>query len=472
MSYVVKRKVGNNRYAYEVAAVWDKKKKMSVQKVLRYLGPVGEDGKIREKTRKPSMVLDCGDVMVAKSIFDGTQLPAIIERLPFEDGEKRLIELMVLNKVVMPQPDYLLRDWTEGNYLNKVYGDVRLDSREISRMLSKIGRKDIHEIYFDAVRETVKIKDVMAYDLTSLPTSVDLILSEWGRCGNGKSKIVKLAVFFDVKSKTPLYFRLITGNVQDVSTLSNMLEHVRNMAKNATFCMVMDRGFYSSQNIEALKAMKVDFMMPVPRSTSLFYDMIGKNKDIVRMKNQFLLNGKYCYGTKSKNDDDDGLFVYVFYSPQKFSHDVEATNRKAVFGKCNDDEEFLDKKLGAAGYAVIVSTLDLGPEEIMRRYYQRYYLEKSHSYLKSKIRMLPLRHHSEETALAHVFISTLSLSLYWTLQEKLEGKYSLPHALLLLRRIKANVYDNGRVFLTEIGKKEREILKLAGVDLVAKICGN
>jgi transposase len=462
MSYIVKHRVGNRLYAYEVASVWDKQRKMPVQRVVRYLGPVGEDGKVRERLRKPLSILDYGDVATAKSVFEETSLPALIERLPFGEKEKQLIELMVLNRVVMPQPDYLLQDWVEGNYLSRVY-EIPLDSREVSRMLRKIGRKDIAEVYFEAVKEVVKIKDVVAYDLTHLPTSIDLILSEWGRSGSGTSKIVKLAVLFDVVSKMPLYFRLIAGNVREVSTLASMLENIRfSLPKSTNFCMILDRGFYSSLNLQMLKKMRMDFVIPVPRTTSLFHQMVGKNKNIVKARNQFLLNGKYHYGTKSKHDM---CLIYVFYSPQKFIHDVEMANRMAVSGVQ------LDKKLGTAGYTVIASTLDEEPKEILKRYYQRYYLEKSYSYLKSKVDMLPLRHHSEETTMAHVFISTLSLSLYWILHERLMHKYSLERAFLILRRIKAKIYSSDRVFLTEIGKKEREILKMVGVNIVTKICG-
>jgi len=468
MSYIVKRKIGNNFYAYEVSSVWDKKKKFPVQKVIRYLGPVDENGKIREKKRKPLKVLDYGDVVVAKKILDKTLLPSVIKALPFHDEEKQLIEVMLLNRVVMPQPDHLLKDWFEGNYLSKIY-DISLDSRRISHLLKRIGRKDINEIYFDVVRDIVKIKDMVAYDITSIPTSVDLILSEWGRCGNGRSKIIKLAIFFDVKSRIPIHFRTITGNVQDVSTLTDMVEKMRLCLDGKTrFCAVLDRGFYSKSNIDLLKTLTIDFIIPVPRSTSLFYEMVEKNKDILKKKNQFLLNGKYNYGIKLKEQEH---FIYIFYSPQKFLHDVESANRRS---ELDGNDKNLDKKLMIAGYTVILSTLDKDPEEILKRYYQRYYLEKSYCFLKSRVNMLPIRHHTEETSLAHIFISTLSLSLYWILHEKLKSRYSLQHAFLILRRIKAKIYDENKVFLTEIGKKEKEILRMfeISLDLVYKKCGN
>ena len=470
MSYRVIRRVGNNRYAYEVVSVWDKKKKMPVQKTIKYLGPVDKKGNIRERKQKPLTVVDYGDVMTAKSVFEKTKLPRIIENLPFDNEQKQLIEIMLLNKVVSPLADYQLEDWIRGNYLSYLY-DISLDSRKISRMFKQIGRKDIANIYFDIVRRMLRIKNVVAYDITTLPTTVDLILSEWGRCGNGKDKVVKLAVFFDVQTKTPLYFRLITGNVQDVSTLSDLIEYIcKFLPKNTHFCLVLDRGFYSSSNIKALnlmhKEMQLDFIIPIPKTTSLFYRLVNRNKNIVKAKNQFLINGKYVYGTKTKYGSS---FIYVFYSPQKFLHDIEKANIALISGKVN--KKNLDKKLSASGYTVIMSTIDTEPEKILKKYYQRSYLEKSYSYLKSKIKMLPIRHHTEETAIAHIFISILSLSLYWYIHEKLKEKYSLEHAFLLLRRIKAKIYDENRVFLTEIGKKEKEILKLLNLNIVSKICG-
>jgi len=202
------------------------------------------------------------------------------------------------------------------------------------------------------------------------------------------------------------------------------------------------------------REMQTDFIIPIPKTTSLFYKFVNRNKNIVKAKNQFLINGKYVYGTKTKYRSS---FIYVFYSPQKSLHDIERANIAVMSGKV--DKKNLDKKLSVSGYTVMMSTIDTEPEEILKKYHQRSYLEKSYSYLKSKIKMLPIRHPTEETAIAHIFISILSLSLYWYLHEKLKGKYSLKHAFLLLRRIKAKIYDNDRVFLTEIGKKEREILR-------------
>ena len=466
MSYIVKRRVGKHVYAYEVVSVWDKEKKMPVQRTIRYLGPVDDRGEIRERLKRPLRVLDYGDVVAAKHIFDRTPLPTLIERLPFGNNEKQLIELMVLNRVVAPLPDYLLRDWVEGNYLSRLYG-INLDSREISRSLARIGRKDLAEIYLEIVKDVVRIKHVVAYDLTDLPTAVDLILSDWGRSGNGASKLIKLAVLFDVGSKVPLYFRLITGNVKGVSTLTGILEQIRaSLGRNVKFCMILDREFYSAANLRLMRKARMDFVIPVPRTTKFFQRMIKKSKNILRAKNQFLLNGKYHYGLKFKVG---ALFAYVCYSPQKLSHDIETLNRRAKL-EGFDEAEF-DERLDLAGYTVIVSTLDVEPREILKRYYQRYYLERSYSYLKSKVNLLPLRHHSEETTLAHVFISVLSLALYWIIHERLGGKYSMHHAFLILRRVKAKVYDEDRVFPTEIGKREREILGLLDVNLVSKICG-
>ncbi len=59
---------------------------------------------------------------------------------------------------------------------------------------------------------------------------------------------------------------------------------------------------------------------------------------------------------------------------------------------------------------------------------------------------------------------------YWLMHERLkEYKYSVEHALMILRRINAILYDNERMVLTEIGAKEKVVLKgLWMYDLYAK----
>lgn len=465
MSFIVKRLVNGHMYAYRVKSVWNPKKKISEQKTLEYIGPMDKNGKVKEKKYTPMAVVDYGNVMAVKHVFDKTLIPKVIEKLPFEEKEKKLIEFMSLNRVISPEPDYILEDWIKGNYLKYLY-DINLDSRRISEMLKKIGRKDIADIYFNAVCELCKPRNVVAYDITTIPTSVDLVFSEWGRHGNGKDKIVKLAFLFEHERKLPLYFRMITGNVSDVSTLTELIKTMRETVKKASFCLVLDRGFFSDNNLKMMletkksNMKKLDFIIPVPRTTSLFYKSIKK---IMNVKNQFLFNEKYMYGIKIKYKS---MYLYVFYSPEKVAIDIDKINRK--FKKI-DVEEF-NKKLHSAGYIIILSTKDIKPKMIMNDYYLRYYLEKSYHFLKSKDDADPFRHHSQETVMAHIFISVLSLALRWIMHEKLEEKYSIHHALLILQRIKAKVYKNG-MFPTEIGKEEREILKMLDVDIVSKNTG-
>ena len=60
-----------------------------------------------------------------------------------------------------------------------------------------------------------------------------------------------------------MYFERTPGIITDVTTLHNLLKTFKAMEKK-TLHYVMDKGFYSSKNVDELLASKDKFMLSVP----------------------------------------------------------------------------------------------------------------------------------------------------------------------------------------------------------------
>ena len=70
-------------------------------------------------------------------------------------------------------------------------------------------------------------------------------------------------MLFGQKSGLPGYYHRIPGNINDVSTLHNLLETFR-MLEIGQLHYVMDKGFYSKKNVDDLVGYRDHFTISVP----------------------------------------------------------------------------------------------------------------------------------------------------------------------------------------------------------------
>jgi len=83
-------------------------------------------------------------------------------------------------------------------------------------------------------------------------------------------------LLFGENSRLPVYYRKLPGNITDVKTLKNLLADIDflNLEKVQ---LVMDRGFYSEDNINALFRQHYKFLI----STRISLDFVKKKLDEV-----------------------------------------------------------------------------------------------------------------------------------------------------------------------------------------------
>jgi transposase len=94
-------------------------------------------------------------------------------------------------------------------------------------------------------------------------------LNEYIKYGHNRDKEklpqLNLAMLFGQKSRLPVYFHQLPGNITDVTTLMNLLKTF-NFLEKKPLNYVMDKGFYSKKNIDSLIAMRQKFTVSVPIS--------------------------------------------------------------------------------------------------------------------------------------------------------------------------------------------------------------
>jgi transposase len=128
-----------------------------------------------------------------------------------------------------------------------------------------------------------------------------------------------------------------------------------------------------------------------------------------------------------------------------------------------------NKSLEKAGKILLVSNVDLAPEEVFLMYKKRDTVEKHYDTYKSILKADKLYLQDNESFFGHLFISFLSLYDYVKIQNyirkaDLTSKYSPRDLIEQFRKVYVIDLD-GQMILTEVPKKIGEIEKKLNLEL-------
>ena len=186
-------------------------------------------------------------------------------------------------------------------------------------------------------------KEYWAYDSTSISGySETLRQLKYGRNKDGESlPQINLALLFGEESGLPFYYRKMAGNIPDVKTVQELI-HELDLLDYEKVKLVMDRGFYSASNIQALYRNHLKFLCGA--STALrfakeYIREIGSRKDYYEYYNSDLelyifsktIAWDYERNRPYKGDtikETRRMYLHLYFNPDKCADDGKAFNRK------------------------------------------------------------------------------------------------------------------------------------------------
>lgn len=495
MSFTIEQKVGKHIYVYEVTSYWDKEKQQPRQKRVCI-------GKKDEKTNKiiPSKIKACpriskdyGIVYFLRNISDKVGLTSVLQEI-FPENWERILECALFG-VSERKPLYLCQSWAKTTYVKST--QKSLSSQRLSELLHKMGMEDKKRFdFFKAWARKRAEKEFIAFDITSISSYSKLI--ETLEYGYNRDKEdmpqINLGMLFGQTSFLPVFYNIYQGSIRDVATLKNMIQFTE-FLKIKKVCYVMDKGFYSEQNILEMIEKRLKFHIAVPFTTNLSKNIVEENEDqISSSQNSLLIKGGIVYGLmKTVYFEDKKINAFLFLDEGKRLESKEVFLKKILIAEdkikkgisdkeVEKYEKYLfvkklkngykikrrDKKIREAlrykGYIVIISDRISNPKEAMILYRAKDVVERSFDNLKNELDMKRLRVHSDMNMAGRLFISFIELILYsWidrVMQEKgLYKSYSQEQLLYELRRLKIIEFTDGRIMFTELSKKQGEIFK-------------
>lgn len=356
----------------------------------------------------------------------------------------------------------------------------------------------------------------ISYDSTNKCCQAgDIALAEMGHPKECKDlPVINFSIAYDKGNREPLFYEEYPGSVVDVSQLQFMLEKAKAYGyKKAAF--ILDRGYFSSENIHYMDRNGYDFVIMARGCRSLVSGMVMEHRNTfedVRSCHipQFDVNGITVEGKLLESDEKKRWF-HLFYSNQKHSAEREELEcridriqrtLKSMQGKhgrisdyekhfemiyddpesedpifllAKEKEDLVEQEIRMCGYFCIITSEKMTAKDAITLYKGRDASEKLFRGDKSYLGNRSFRLQSNESIDSRIFIEFVALiirnRIYTLLKDAMltDGRkmnyMTVPAALKELDKIEmVRVLDN--VYRTDhaVTATQKTILKALGVD--------
>lgn len=314
-----------------------------------------------------------------------------------------------------------------------------------------------------------------------------------------------MGMYYGEESKLPLYYRIYPGSISDKAHLKYMVNN-SNTFKNNRLKYVMDRGFYSGDNLRFLTENGHRFVIALPGNLNYCKEIVKKNRDKIINKSEYSLGLKMPYG-KSVECTELGfrMNVHIYYDPQKALQESEALyeyiahqendlrnmeeppQRELHYDKYfyinrskdgklgfKKNHSAIDEALKMCGFFLIAETdFKKTTAEILNIYRTRDVVEKSFDNLKNELDFKRTHCQTAETLTGKIFVSFISLIVKSYMMNKLKdfttkNNYSQRKILLELDKIKVLKLSSTSKpkLINPHTKIQRDILSTLDISLV------
>lgn len=516
-------------YAYESISFWDKEKKQSRSK-RRLIGRVDErtgeivptKGTNKRKKQEAAVAPRRGPVPsteVARYFYGATYLlDAIGDKLGivsdlkscFPEQYKQLLSIAYYLILESDSPLSRFPKWA-ALHLHPYGKDI--PSQRSSDLFASITEEQRYQFFrLQAARRTEK--EYWAYDTTSISSySESLRQVKYGM--NKEHDILpqlNLALLFGQESNLPFYYRKLSGNIHDVKTVKNMLADMDFLGLRKVH-LVMDRGFYSAENINGLYKEHHKFLMGVKLSLTFVKKQLDAARSSIRQWTNynerhevfaasFPLKWRYTQDRPYKGDTikaERRLYLHLYYNGEKAAEDEQRLTKKLLAwqkelqeGKRKPEhakqyekyfqtyetpvrgmkvvakQAAIDEAKKNYGYFALISNEIKDPIEALDIYRNKDMVEKAFGNLKERLslrRMLVSSEHSLEGKLFVQFVALIYLSYIKKAMKEndLFGTYTMQGVLDQLDGIECFGRPGRELRIGEITSQQKELFLKLGI---------
>jgi len=459
------KNIKGHDYAYDVKTTWDKEQK-KYRKQTKYLGVVIDrqmktyERRYGPKIQEEKLILDYGDTYLLAQTAKRSDLQGIFDSvLP---KERSTLWSLLFFKILTDLAFMYAESWYRGNYASILYKDANLTSQRVSEFLKRLGNERVLRGFFEKYLNAVADKECgVIIDSTGLPNEINIPVSQFGHHGGETERETRLIMVVDQKTRTPLYFRYVAGNIVDVSTLQGTVSELYKMGVKSTF-VLLDAGYYSEDNIKNLYVSKIDFLTRLPAGRLLYKQLVADTaEDLEKSQNLVIYNGRSLFIKRAEVDlfGNKGFAYVVCDLKRKLS---ESNKFLIAAREDNLPNDEIDTGLKFKGKFVLISDKELEAAEVIPLYYTRQSAERLFGVSKSILDTLPIRAHLEAVMRGVLLLNFMALVLFTELQKALGVFSTVEEALLEARNLKCKVFDDS-IIVAEPNRRFKDILANSGI---------
>ena len=353
-------------YAYQSISYWDKEKQQSRAK-RTLIGRVNEengeiiatDGRCR-KNSEPSIANKQGPVPASKParyFYGATYLfDAIGSKLGVEDDlrkcfpntHKQILSIAYYLILEDSNPMFRFEKWST---LHRHPYGRNIASQRSSELFASINEEAKNKFFCLQGKRRAE-KEFWAYDTTSISSySEQLRQVQYGyNKENDALPQINLAMVFGEESNLPFYYRKLAGNIPDSKTLKNLLADL-DILGFSKVKLVMDKGFYSKDNINSLYKERLKFLISAKTSIAFIRKELDSIYEVFRTFEQY--NEKYELYSQTVQSEWDytqerpykgdtlsnakRIYIHYYYNIDKAAEDEKAFDKKLI-GLCRELE--------------------------------------------------------------------------------------------------------------------------------------
>lgn len=499
-------------YVYENTSYWNKetKKTQHKRKCVGHLdfltGDIipnhKKDDKISPEYKKQSCnVIGNGISLLLDKVTKESGLFKILKQVFSEDWQ----QILTCAYFLVSEGDALCHaeKWSATNL--SPYGKS-LVSQRISELLSRINRGMQQDFFKAWIKHNCK-DEYYALDITSVSSYsefIDFVRYGYNRDGEDIPQINMLMISGE-KSRMPLYYQAIPGSIKDVSTLKHTLKQLE-CIEAGKLHLVMDKGFYSKDNIDALYGAGMRFMIGVPFTVGFSREQVEKarEQDIMSHENYRMIFDDEIF-VKSSLTKWNGhrLYVHIYFDSlkaeleyKKFNHLLYTCCKELEAGELRKDHESYYKKYfiiketpkrgrkveynqtaidehrkNNVGWFVMITNDIKDPIKALEIYRRKDTVEKSFDNLKNDLDCKRLRIHSAQTMDGRLFIQFIALIMAEKIQLTMNEagwfkNHSMQEVLNEMKSLReVSVEGNRRKYNTTPTGFQKQIAELFGLNI-------
>lgn len=455
------KRINGNYYLYQVSSHWNAEKARPVKKSGSIVGKITRDGivasvrrgEVKLASKKMVLPFDASKIAVKEyglCHFIETHLAVHLSSLKnFFPGHWEWIVVGAFCRLAHTAPLKRMPFHFVHSFLSEKYQGIKMTDKDISLALRDVGRdRDAVSAY---MKSFVSAGDHIMVDMTDLPSRSQLVpLAKKGyNSAFTFGTQYNLLYIFSAKLKTPVFYRLIGGNLRESKAVRLLLRE--SGIEDCVF--VADRGFYSKQNVTFLLQSGLSYVIPLKRNSNLI-DPAWLKEDLFKAGRQYFdFDGRYVWVQEFEIEENQRLYLYMdeFLKGHE-EHDYLA--RIKSLPEKFSIEKFHQRRAAFGTVALVTNLEGKTAKEIYIAYKSRCDVENMFDTLKTVLEADRTYMQNEETLQGWMFANHVALQWYYTLYhlivraEKLK-KCSVQDVLECLKEIR-KVRVNGEWVLAEI----------------------